>query len=370
MVPCTRKFVTDMRIAVLGAGAGGAAAVVELSAAGHQVALWGRSPSTLAPFRAQAGIAFDGVFGVGLAKPDLITDDIAAALEGAEVALVCLPTTAHDDLARRIANAAVTVPIVLNPGHTGGALEFAQVFRTLQKPAPPIAEFSTLSYVARKYSPGSVMVTGAARFLRLGWLPGGEAAADVAQALFPSAERMRDVLACDLANLNMVLHVPGAVLGAAWVEATGGDFTFYVQGITPGVTRVMRTLDDERRAVAKAFGHDLPSVTAEMQEVGTVEASANIDDFAGAISSGEANKKIKAPNALSHRYYLEDFGHGLLPFIALAECARVAVPVASSLLRIGQTLLGDDFLKQGRTAARMGIAGLDRDGLLKRVAMT
>jgi opine dehydrogenase len=356
-----------MRVAVLGAGAGGAAAVVELSAAGHQVAFWGRSPSTLAPFQTRAGVAFDGVFGTGLAKPDIITDDIAAALSGAEAVLVCLPTTAHDDLAHHIADVGATAPVILNPGHTGGALEFAQVFRTLQKPAPPIAEFNTLSYVARKYSPDSVTVTGAARFLRLGWLPGGAAAADAAQALFPSAQRMRDVLACDLANLNMVLHVPGAVLGAAWVEATGGNFTFYVEGMTPGVVRVMRALDDERRLVARAFGHDLPSVTADMQKVGTVEASADIDDFAAAISSGEANKKIKAPNALSHRYYLEDFGHGLLPFVALAACSGVAVPVASSLLRIGQTLIGDDFLKRGRTAVRMGIEGLDRDGLLKRV---
>ena len=60
---------------------------------------------------------------------------------------------------------------------------------------------------------------------------------------------MPDVLACDLANVNMVLHVPGAVLGAAWVEATRGDFTFYVQGMTPGVARVMRVA--RRRAARR-----------------------------------------------------------------------------------------------------------------------
>jgi hypothetical protein len=43
------------------------------------------------------------------------------------------------------------------------------------------------------------------------------------------------------------------------------------------------------------------------------------------------------------------------------------VPVASSLLRIGQTLLGTDFAADGRSAERMGIAGLDRDGLLNLV---
>ena len=165
--------------------------------------------------------------------------------------------------------------------------------------------------------------------MRLAALPGGTAALEAAQALFASAKPMRDVLACDLANVNMVLHVPGAVLAAAWVEATRGDFTFYVQGMTPGVARVMQALDDERRAVARAFGHDLPPLVAEMQAIGTVESSVgDVDDLVAAIAAGEANRRIKAPDSLEHRYYREDFGHGLLPFTVLAAIAAVAVPIA------------------------------------------
>jgi opine dehydrogenase len=354
-------------IAVLGAGAGGSAAVAELVSAGHDVALWARSDRTLAPFKSLGGVAFDGVLGSGIAKPRILTSNLSAALSGAHVALICLPTTAHGHLARSMAELRANVPVVLNPGHTGGALEFAHVFRSIGAKPPAIAEFHTLTYVARKYSPDRVTITGAARFLRLGALPGGYGAADIAEQMFPKARRMRDVLACDLANLNMVLHVPGAVLGAAWVEATSGDFTFYVQGMTPGVARVLKALDEERREVARAFGHALPSVTSEMQMVGTVELSADPEDLATAIASGSANKKIKAPNALTHRYYEEDFGHGLLPFIVLAQVAKIETPVASSLLQVGQTLLGDDLLANGRTGARMGIEGLDREGLLRHV---
>ena len=68
----------------------------------------------------------------------------------------------------------------------------------------------------------------------------------------------------------MVLHCPGAVLGAAWVEAKRGDFTFYVEGMTAGVARVMAKLDAERQAVAAAFGHALHSLVEEMQAIGTV----------------------------------------------------------------------------------------------------
>jgi opine dehydrogenase len=271
-------------------------------------------------------------------------------------------------VALALAQAGSSIPVVLNPGHTGGALEFRHTFDSLGRAPPPIAEFSTLTYVARKYTPGCVTITGRARSVRLAALPDGKDAAEAAQMLFRSARIVPDVLACDLANVNMVLHSPGAVLGAAWVEATGGDFTFYVQGMTGGVARVMRALDEERRAVARAFGHELPSLIAEMQAIGTVEASVHdVDDLVAAISSGEANRKIRAPDSLQHRYYREDFGHGLLPFTALASIANVDVPVALSLMRIAQTFLGVDLAIDGRTAERMGIAGLDRNGLMKLV---
>jgi opine dehydrogenase len=356
------------KVAVVGAGAGGAAAVAELVAAGHEVAFWARSPDTLAPFRERGGVTYDGVFGSGLARPRLITTDLGEATAGADAILVCLPTFAHADIARMLARTGASQPVILNPGHTGGALEFSECFRSLGAAPPPIAEFSTLTYVARKFAPGSVTVTGRAKSVRLGNLPGGEAAGDAARAIFAAAKLMPDVLACDLANVNMVLHAPGAILCAAWIEATRGDFTFYVQGMTEGVARVMAALDAERRTVARAFGHDLPSLVAEMRAIGTVEEATPDDaSFVAAISLGEANRRIKAPDSLSHRYYREDFGHGLLPFTVLADIAGVAAPVADALMRIAQTLTGVDFSAGGRTAERMGIAGLDRNGLLERV---
>ncbi len=356
-------------VAILGAGAGGAAAAVELSRAGHDVRLWNRTADTLAPFLEAGGIGFDGVFGEGVATPQLITADLNAALAGAEVLLICVPTTGHATVARLLADAAVTdVPLVLNPGHTGGALEVAQTFREAGLAPLPIAEFSTLTYVARKYAPHCVTVSGRAERVWVAALPGGEAALAASQTLYPAAQACVDVLASGLANVNLVLHPPGAVLGAAWVEATGGDFHFYADGVTPGVARVMQRLDDERLAVARAFGHELDPLAQEMAAIGTANrAAAAAGDLVGAICGGAANAKIKAPESLDHRYYREDFGHGLVPFSALARSAGVDTPVAAALLEIGATLVGPQLIEQGRTAERMGIADLDTEGLLALV---
>src|SRR5260221_10870123 len=90
------------RVAILGGGAGAAAAVVELAGAGHEVALWARSPTTLAPYQEQGGLDYEGVFGSGRAVPRLMTGDLAAAVAGADVILVCLPTFAHSEIARAL----------------------------------------------------------------------------------------------------------------------------------------------------------------------------------------------------------------------------------------------------------------------------
>ena len=359
-----------MRVTVIGAGAGGAAAVAELTLAGYEVHLWNRSAETLAPFQRIGGVEYAGMLGEGLARPRLMTSDLRAALDGCDAVVCTLPTFSHAAVAQALADSGVSpnVPVVLNPGHTGGALEFSTAFRARRADTPPIAELSTLTYVARKLEPQRVTVTGKAKKVRAAALPGGEAALATAQRLFPSASPVRDVLVSGLSNMNMVLHPPGAILGAAWVEAKGGDFTFYVEAMTPGVARVMKALDDERLEVARAYGHELPNVVEEMQSIGTVPADVrDTQDFAAAISAGEANRRIKAPGSLAHRYYREDFGHGLLPFLAFAAIASVPVPTADALFGLAETLTGSDYREGGRTAEAMGIAGLDRKGLLALV---
>jgi opine dehydrogenase len=352
------------RVAILGAGAGGAAAAVELTALGHAVSLWSRSLETLQPFREAGGVHHEGVLGDGFTSVPRISARLEEALEGADVALVCLPSLGHDTVADELVRARARLPVVLNPGHTGGALHFAA---RMGEHAPPLAELSTLTYVARKPTEATVRVTAAAGRVRAACLPAGEAALRWACELYPTARPERDVLATGLANVNLVLHPPAAVLGAAWVEATGGNFRFYADATTPAVARVMAALDSERLAVARAFGHELDPLLREMAAIGTVDpATAATGDLRAAIAGGEANRDILAPDSLAHRYYAEDFGYGVLPFCVLARMARVEVPTAEALLNLADTFMGGAVVTGGLGAERMGLAGIDRDGLLAR----
>jgi len=43
-------------------------------------------------------------------------------------------------------------------------------------------------------------------------------------------------------------------LNAARIEGTGGEFQFYIEGVTPSVARVLEVLDRERVTVAASLG--------------------------------------------------------------------------------------------------------------------
>lgn len=356
-----------MRIAIIGAGNGGAAAAVELTLAGHKVALHGRSEATIEPFLA-SGIGYQGVFGEGRISPALVTSDMSAAIDGADSVVVALPTFALTSVAHALNEAGwnPAKPVILNPGHTGGALEFETAYRTRSNCVPPIAEFATLAYVARKSLPDTVNITGRAKTLRAAALKEGAAALKAALALFPGSYDCGDVLASGLCNVNMIVHPPGAMLGAAWAEATGGDFTFYVQGLTDGVIRVMEALDRERIAVGRAYGHELPTIIDEMKAIGTVPADAESSNYR-AIAAGEANRRIKAPDSLSHRYFVEDFSHGLTPFLVLADIAKVETPTARALVQLHDKMVSGLLRPKPRDAAAMGLESATLATLRQRI---
>jgi len=350
-------------LAVLGGGSGGLATAVQLALAGHDVHLWNRHEHTIAKVLASGEIACHGVLGDHVVRPATVSTDLARVLHAAEAAIVVLPALAHRSLFDDLAKLRWTGPVVLNPGSTGGALHLRERYSALGVAVPPVAELSTLAYVARARD-SVVNVTCVAEFLRVATLPGGQAALEWARTCFPQAHSEPDVLATSLSNVNMVLHPPGALLAVAWVEATGGNFRFYVDAMTSGVVRVLDALDTERRLVASRFGHELPSLAEEMARIGTVPRALASKDVGAAIRAGEANQAIRGPDSLRHRYYTEDIPFGLLPLVALGRIAGCELPTARSLLDLAKVATGECLGDPGLDARALGIEGLGVDELL------
>jgi opine dehydrogenase len=111
-------------VAVLGAGHGGCAAAADLGRRGYRVRLHARNAERLNPLRERGGIAARGVQ-QGLVPVDLMTTDLGAAVRGADLVMLVVPSLAHEPYAHALAPLIDDgQPIFLNPGHTGGGLHF------------------------------------------------------------------------------------------------------------------------------------------------------------------------------------------------------------------------------------------------------
>ncbi len=67
------------------------------------------------------------------------------------------------------------------------------------------------------------------------------------------------------------------------------------------------------------------------------------------------HSKIKnAPNTSKARYITEDVPYLFVPFCELADLCGVDVPIAKALVTIASYYNDEDYMKTGRTLAKMG----------------
>src|SRR5512142_2234785 len=116
-------------LAVLGAGNGAHAFAGDLARRGYTVRLYNKFAHEITDLQAARGVTLEGAF-EGWGPLDLVTTEIEPVVAGADVVLVVVPANAHTFMAEACAPLLHDGQIVLlNPGRTGGALEFANVLR-------------------------------------------------------------------------------------------------------------------------------------------------------------------------------------------------------------------------------------------------
>lgn len=356
----TRKLNT---IAVLGAGHGGCAAAADLTARGYQVQLHARRATTLDPLRKAGGIHARGVQ-QGLFPIGLLTTDVAEAIDGADLIMLVVPSGAHAYYAQALAGLIDgTVPIFLNPGHTGGGLHFRKELRDAGYRGPlKTGETASLTYVTRMEDPATVGIYSYNRHQGFAALPGRHADEmfDLVHEIYPETVKASSVIETALGNMNAVFHPPGMLLNAGWIQRTDGDFLFYKEGVTDAVGRACEAIDAERMAVARQLGVPARPFLDNFYASGLTSKEAyESGSIARACEESEPNKTIKSPPSLDHRYVHEDIGYGLVPFGALGRLARVPTPAIDAMVLLASIATGIDYASQGLTLHRMGLDGLN-----------
>jgi len=123
-------------------------------------------------------------------------------------------------------------------------------------------------------------------------------------------------------------------MNASWIEATHGDFDYYLQGITPSVAKLLERIDAERLAVASAVG--VRSVSAREWLYLSYDSPGK--DLFEAIMNTGSYRGIKAPPSIDHRYISEDVPMSLVPLSSLGSMLGVPTPAIDMIIQLGSIL--------------------------------
>ena len=137
-------------IAVIGTGIGGLYVLPGLARAGCKVRLHDINESKLADIRARGGVDVEGDEGA-FASIELATTDLRAAVEGAEIIIVCSGGNTHGAVAAALAPLIVDGQLILLiQGNTGGSLIFrAALARSSCRANVDVAEMDNFPYAFR-----------------------------------------------------------------------------------------------------------------------------------------------------------------------------------------------------------------------------
>jgi opine dehydrogenase len=357
------------RYTVIGAGHGGKSMAAHLAIMGFTTTLFNRTPERVAPIIKRGGLDLECNDGgpCGFGRLHCITSNYGEALADADIVMVVTPSSAHREVAAACAPHLVDGQvIILNPGRTCGAIEFAKVLADHGCHADvTVAEAGTFIYAARSDGPAQARIFRIKEAVPLAALPATRTAR-VLELLCPAYPQFIDggnVLKTSLDNMGAIFHPALTLLNAGWIEATHGNFQFYIQGVTQSVSHVLAALDRERVTVAAALG--IRAQTAlEWLRMAYDASGDNLDE---AIHNQPGYYGIQAPPTLNHRYIFEDVPMSLVPIAALGQRYGVAVQGMDSIIRLACVIHRTDYWRRGRTLDKLGITNLSVSELVRYV---
>lgn len=328
-----------MKISLLGAGAIGKAYAAYLSSRGHSVTIWSPSGRDLGRLSSQ-GVLTSGGICEGMYAIE-VAPDVRSAVHGAELLIIAVPANGHATVSSAIAphlSNGQTVIVSAELSMSATLLAQAVSARGLEV---PVVAWATTVVTAKSSGEDSVFVSLLRKRLDVAAIPAsaGEAAAILCADIFGVEFDLKaSPMAITLSNLNPPAHMAIALCNFTRMEK-GEDWSSY-GGITEGVGKLMEALDEERSALAAAFGLSVRSVFDHYVHSFGVERG-SVGQMAQTVAA--ARPHVKGPSSLDTRFVTEDVPFGLYPLVELGKIAGVPMPLHESGVQLFSALYGRAF---------------------------
>ncbi len=355
-----------MNIAVIGAGNGGQAMSAYLALKGCTVNLYNRNSMKIEAIREIGGIYLSGIC-EGFGKLNKVTTNIQDAIKDVELIMIVTPAIAHRSLAKKISKYLKDgQTIILNPGRTGGALEFYNVLKSHKCNADVIiSEAQTFIFASRIIGPARAKIFGIKKRVAIAAFPSNRTREfiDKLTGFLPQFSPVENVLKTSLDNIGAIFHPAPTLLNMAWIETTTGCFEYYQDGISSAVCNIIKKMDLERMKVAESF-NIIPLSAEDWLRLSYNAKGKNLDEL---LKNNCQYRGISAPGSINHRYVLEDVPMSLVPISSFAKMCGVETPTINLIIDLANTVYDRDFRIEGRTVESLGISTLSPEEIINLV---
>lgn len=358
----------QLHFAVIGGGHGGLGMAAYLGLKGNRVSLYNRTLENVKKISEQGYIDLTGCIS-GRGHLVQVTDNMELAIRDADIIMVVVPASAHRSIAESLApHVRANQYIVLNPGRTGGALEFKNILRRNhcgQEVA--IIEAQTFLFACRVTEHGNVHIFSKKNHVKVAALPASQT--DVFLALIgnmlPEFVKAENVLETSFNNVGALFHPIPTILNCGRIEDAKGDFLYYIEGITPTIARIIEEVDLERMQIAEALGVPVVSIGEWLHYT----YGADGDTLGSALKKVDGYWGIKAPQSMDTRYIFEDVPQSLVPIAHMGRYLGFHTPTIDSIIHLASVMHHTDYLSLGRNVEDMGLGGMTAAEIL-HYAMT
>lgn len=346
------------KVAVLGAGNGAHAMAADLASRGYKVNMF-----EMPEFKDDVRCLFEtrsieiagGIRGrFGLEK---VTFDIDEAIERVRYILIVTPAFAHKAYAELLKGRTDKDHqiILLYPGAFAGLL-----FKTIMgEDCPVIAEANNLPYDTRLTGPCKVMLYGY-NDINIAFMPAdrGQDMFEEMRRLHPFVKMYEDVLEAGLSIVNPAFHAGLCLFSINDIENwPKRPFFLYEHGVTPSSVKMNLVLDQERKAIGRAFGYQLRSI----EDFSRMKEGYTWQELYKSIHGDISLTSISGPHDIYSRYLTEDAPYGLVPWSYIGRLAGVKTPYIDAIVNIYNVIHEKNWWEEGRNMKDLGLVGMDID---------
>lgn len=400
------EYLGKKPIAILGAGGVGKPCAADCALAGREVRLWDDprfAPKTLRNVK-EGGLKISGpetnlinFSRHGIAKMDMVSDDLAATVKSAGLIIVATVAVGHKALFEKL------IPLLedgqfvhIIPDNYGTLLLRKMMREANCTTKVVIGGWGTSPYGARVLVKGGVTTTEINIIDRVLTQRGAALPATDNEVFMESAKYfppfdqvyaadgadpcfgMRNgdtALDVSISNINPVLHVPGVILGVSAMQNFTlfgkhlQNYSLYAHGFCPAISEVQVDFYSEQKAVAEAAGTQIGPVDTDYffsrssiygpEYMGTGYKVPFSEDY-----RYKQEPYGDGPFSMDNRYITEDIPIGCYLTKQLGEKFGVKTPMINAMIDLAEVMTRKPLCESvGYTLDFLGIGHMNKEKL-------